>query len=277
MTAIDSCEEYEYDKNGNLINACNRNGVGITYEYDENNRITKVTNQSANLYSLRDTTYPTFEFTYEYYHNGFEKSKTDFNGTVEYEYDLVGRLKTVSDNATGATREYEYDKAGNRTKLTETFAEGKSGNATFMGNSIDYVSRITEYEYSVVNTLKNAEDSYTTNTNGVATRITTYEYDKAGNEISHRASYATSGELAFGIADGKDGGVIDGSIEYTLNEYDALNRLVYVNSVKNTNCDEATYTYNGDGLRVQSQVKGVSTNYQDAVKYKQFGDVSLSA
>ncbi len=81
--------------------------------------------------------------------------------------------------------------------------------------------------------------------------------------------------MAFGIADGKDSEAIDGSIEYMINEYDSLNRLVYVNSVKDTNCDEATYTYNGDGLRVQSRVKGVSTNYQDAVKYYHYSNGKL--
>ncbi len=267
-------EEYVYDNNGNIVEINNGAGLWVKYTYDKNNRVTELMNQPLNLFSVTDTTYPTFTYEYEYYANGYEKSKTDFNGTVNYTYDNAGRISQVTDSKTGATRQYTYDLNGNRTGLSETFADDNTGNATFMGSDVSYTNKVTNYTYSNTNELVSAQENYSV-TGGNVEKITHYEYDKVGNEVSSRVNYATSGEIAFNVIDNADVGVIDYSVEYTINEYDALNRLVYVTNVKNSNKDEATYTYNGDGLRFSSTVKGISNNYQNETRFYHYNGDKL--
>jgi RHS repeat-associated protein len=100
-----SAEIRAYDAAGNLTSFTNRRGQPITYAYDAlNRRQTKTTPD-----------YGTATFTYD--RVGRLLTVTDLNGMLSHGYDDLGRLAQATDTFNKVVL-YEYDLAGNRTRLT---------------------------------------------------------------------------------------------------------------------------------------------------------------
>ncbi|MHA7602601.1 DUF6531 domain-containing protein, partial [Alicycliphilus sp. T452] len=100
-------EEYGYDANANLTSVRKRSGQSITLAYD-------------NLGRLTSRTYPTaadnVSYTYDLLGRRLSAIGAAAADNVSYVWDNAGRL--TSTTAGGRTLSYQYDAAGNRTRLT---------------------------------------------------------------------------------------------------------------------------------------------------------------
>ncbi|MEG4364103.1 hypothetical protein Q5692_21580 [Microcoleus sp. C2C3] len=100
-----------YDEVGNVKTVTDFNGDTITYGYDAENRLT----------SKQFSVIGEVPVTITYTSGGQIKTVVDARETTTFNYDELGRLVSRIDPddpylASGATIEYEYDDAGNRTE-----------------------------------------------------------------------------------------------------------------------------------------------------------------
>ncbi|SIO21124.1 RHS repeat-associated core domain-containing protein [Parasphingorhabdus marina DSM 22363] len=112
-------EEYGYDANGNRTSLRKRDGFTIAYQYDALNRMTvKDLPYRADLpYEHRKDVYYTYDL------RGLQLSATYISTAGEglrSTYDDAGRQLTASMyvNSVSKTLSYQYDKNGNRTRIT---------------------------------------------------------------------------------------------------------------------------------------------------------------
>ncbi|MCC3595807.1 MULTISPECIES: putative Ig domain-containing protein [unclassified Microcoleus] len=102
-----------YDEVGNVKTVTDFNGDTITYGYDAENRL------SSKQFAPGSGETPV---TFTYTQSGQIKTVVDARGTTTFNYDELGRLVSRKDPdgpylASGATIEYKYDAAGNRTEI----------------------------------------------------------------------------------------------------------------------------------------------------------------
>ena len=157
---------YEYDANGNRTAVRYANGLVVTYEYDEVNRLVREK-------ILDKNGAPVVEYTYTLGAAG-ERIKVEETGaasdrTVEYEYDELYRLvkETVSNDNGITVTEYTYDRNSNR--LTKT-VDGE----------------VTSYAYNAQNNLIRV-----TVQGGQSVNVEEYLYDYAGNRIAKIGELST--------------------------------------------------------------------------------------
>ena len=97
-----------YDANSNLLTTLDNN-TNTVNDYDDLNRLAKVTN---NKFS------PAKIIQYTYWEDGLRKTMIDAESNLtEYSYDKAKRLLTVKQNSV-VQATYEYNELGLRTKLT---------------------------------------------------------------------------------------------------------------------------------------------------------------
>ena len=192
---------YTYDENGNRTNVAYDNGITTNYEFNKANLIT----------SVRDNNN---EYTYDYYLNGKQKTKTE-NGVVEsYEYDDLGRLTRAGSIS------YEYD---------------------------DYTNRIGDYSYD-----KNGrilEFTYDDNGNLLSDNEHTYTYDSWNRLISADDENYVYDDMNGRIMTGNKSIINNGiHIAYIT---DGTNEQIYQNGANPVysimNGEKAYFSYNGHG------------------------------
>ena len=186
---------YEYDANGNRTAVRYANGLVVTYEYDEVNRLVREK-------ILDKNGAPVVEYTYTLGAAG-ERVKVEETGaasdcTVEYEYDALYRLvkETVTDDNGTTVTEYTYDRNSNR--LTKTVDGEVISYAYNELNQLVSETGIT-YEYDLNgNLIKKTEAAQTTTytynaqnrliratvQSGQQVNVEEYLYDYAGNRIA---------------------------------------------------------------------------------------------
>ncbi len=263
-------KEYTYDMNGNRKSfKLTKNGTvqyTLTYDYDKLNQLTKVYEDGTvkaeytynpdgtlkkSSYGSQSTDYTynlaklltevnnangstqISKYSYTYYVDGNQKSKTESvagtnKGTTNYTYDGLNRL--VQEEAPNNTYSYQYDKYGNRKQLSVTGDE----------------NYITSYTYDKNNRMRKQ-----TKTVGTSSEITDFWYDPNGNQISSM-TISTGGTGTAGI-----GIELAGGNTNSINEYNSWNQLTKTMQ----NGKTASYTYNGDGLRMSKTVDGVTTSH----------------
>ncbi|XHL98542.1 MAG: putative Ig domain-containing protein [Microcoleus anatoxicus] len=138
-----------YDEVGNVKTVTDFNGNTVTYGYDAENRLT------SKQFSVKGESPVTFTYT----PSGQIKTVVDGRGTTIFNYDELGRLVSRKDPdgpylGSGATIEYGYDAAGNRTEVRTP-------------------AGVTQYGYDEQNRLKKVTDPDNSETK--------YFYDDAGN------------------------------------------------------------------------------------------------
>lgn len=159
ITSDNKTFDYDYYDTGYVKSITYPNGLKTTYEYDNINRITKVTT------TKNGSAINTFE--YEYDSNG-NATKEIRNGAVTtYSYDDLDRLISVT-YSDGSTVAYEYDTLNNRTK--ETYSNG---------DVKDYVYD-KKYQLQEIKLNGQTTDTFTYNESGavVTHNDKTYTYDE---------------------------------------------------------------------------------------------------
>jgi len=262
---------YTYDNNGNVLKEQDalgyKNGYGTEYTYNCANKPVTVLDPVAKERELSYTTY--------------------------YTYDALGR-KITETNAKGVITSYEYDDAGNVTKVSVKKSESSAeqtiqlGTYDFLGNVLtktDGNGNTTTFEYNALNKVKKvvypSDDTIGANT-------VTYEYDNMGNVVSTKDTlgrvviytYDNQGRVLSSTQQ-KENGLesitisarydkngnkrfeIDGRGIVKENKYDALNKL----SSTSISGKTTTYEYDANGNQTkQSDWRGNTyTNTYDAL------------
>ncbi len=264
-------KEYNYDMNGNRKSFKLTKGgtvqYTLTYDYDKRNQLTKVyedgtvkaeytynpdgtlkkssygnqsTDYTYNLANLltevnnANGSTQISKYSYTYYVDGNQKSKTESvagtnKGTTNYTYDGLNRL--VTEQAPNNTYSYQYDSYGNRSQLSVTGDENYT----------------TSYTYDKNNRMRKQ-----TKTVGTSSEITDFWYDPNGNQISSMTvSTGGAGTAGVGIA------LVGADNTSSYSEYNSWNQLTKTMQ----NGKTASYTYNGDGLRMSKTVNGTTTSH----------------
>ncbi len=177
---------YSYDALSRMTLKENGNGTYTTYEYDAVGQLLHLVNRGPRP-TLETEGPVNSRFDYTYDADGRRTSMGTVDGVTQYKYDAAGQLILVT-LPDARTIQYEYDPAGNRTRV------------------IDSLLGTTEYAANELNQITSAGD-------------TTFAYDADGNLISESDSTGTT----IYTWDGRNQllGVIgpDGTFRY---EYDAF-------------------------------------------------------
>ena len=252
-TAADTIVLASYDygsKNGHLNSMTYGNGDGITYSYDELDRLTEETWNDGTAYQ------------YDYNAEGALAKKVDTNtgNTVNYEYDSIGRLIHSSlsgGDGTVLRTEHMYDRQnrikeqswqiGNRV-YTDTYNYRGSDGAiesqlTSIGNNLswayDEIARVKEQSNGVFDvgySYRNLPDNQTT------TQISRVSYTGADNSL----------------------------VEFTLDyNYDELGNITSVTGSSNSPFSDAAYEYDIQGQLTKETLATDVRNYE----YDTYGNI----
>jgi RHS repeat-associated protein len=275
-----SSEQFSVDALGNITSAVNRRGSTIGYTYDASGLLTKKQyadgssvsygyDTKGNLTSVTDATgtiameydvanqltkinYPTGRsLTYTYNADGQRTKLVSQDGyTVNYSYDTVGRLKTLTDGTGQSIISYDYDSAGRLTKET-------NGNGTYTTYQYDLQSQLTQLiNYKADNTV-NSKFEYAYDNLGRRTSMTTlegifqYGYDATGQLTSVVTPTNRTINYQYDAA-GNRIGVTDNG---TTTNYNTNNLNQY------TNVGNALYTYDKDGNLISKTQGGQTSTY----------------
>ncbi|HYG11873.1 MAG TPA: RHS repeat-associated core domain-containing protein, partial [Pyrinomonadaceae bacterium] len=314
-------ETYTYDVIGNLISHTNFLGRKTTYAYDEMNQLLSKTPDPASgepaiLYaytpsgqraSMTDATGVT---TYVYDAQDRLLSKQTPQGTLSYTYDAAGNTLTLrSSNSEGVSINYAYDNLNRLTTVTDNRLGGSTAYAYDPnGNlqSLAYQNQVrTSYTYDALNRLTNLDATLSgttlasyayllgpagnrlsvTEQSGRTVNYTydelyrlteerisggdaqtagqlTYAYDAVGNRLSRvstvpgvsssTSTFNANDQLESDIYDANGNTIGSNGVTYA---YDSEDQLIQVNN------GLVRYAYDGDGNRVAKTVGGVTTRY----------------
>ena len=159
-------QKTEYDTKGNETTKTDGNGDQISYAYDDQNRVTEITQGGQKT-----------KVSYQVNSDGSTTtSVTDANGHVKQETaSASGSVTTTSDLGDGSesiTTKYTYDDRGN--KISEVYANGAK--KTYEYNSRNLVTKTQSYDKE-----------------GTKTLTSRYRYDDKG-QLSEMTDYSVSSE-----------------------------------------------------------------------------------
>ena len=243
-------EQYLYNKDGSMLAAANITGID-EFQYTPDSLLVSRTRNGKPYIS------------YEYNKNGAVTKVTDGSGiSTTYGYDTNGRMKTVSDNGDLlATYNYNIDSTVSNiiynTGISVGYSYDRDKNITVLINRNPQNEVIGDYSYTYDNNgnqLTNTENGLTTiytydelnrleTVNYPGLGLENYTYDNAGNRISKTSgtenitySYDERNRLTQSINNGSktsyiydnNGNMISSSKgpSNTIHTYDGFNRLV---------------------------------------------------
>ena len=317
-------ELYTYDQVGNMVTLADFRGKQMSYDYDPLNRlVSRTPDPTLNEPKISFTYTPTGEratmtdgsgtttYTYDNQHRLTQKStpqgalnytydaagnllstaSSNTNGvSVNYTYDVLNRISTVTDNrlTQGTTTSYTYDLVGNL--ATETLPNGVQSVYTY--NAVNRLTNQTatksnntlaSYAYTLgptgrrqletENTGRTVNFTYDSLYRLVTETITgdplasnngtvSYTYDAVANRLSRTSTLPSIPSTT---------STFDSNDRLTSETYDANGNtratggLSYVydfeNRIKSANNGSVRIVYDGDGNRVAKTVGGVTTKY----------------
>jgi RHS repeat-associated protein len=207
---------YNYDDAGHLSSTLNKaTGVETNYRYNPAGLLKNLVNQKGS--DILET------FDYEYDRRGNETKKTDEDGTTQYYYDALSRLKTaLMPNDT--IQDYTYDNLGNLTDLVES-SKGSI--------------KETAYSYN-----RNSQLLLQTMQDSTETTEYRFDYDANGNQTSKEEAIFRNGAT-----------VAQKNFNFRYDDFNQLREVIDPNN------KISTYNYNGDGLRTGKEVDGETTDF----------------
>ncbi|MCP4695883.1 MAG: RHS repeat protein, partial [Gammaproteobacteria bacterium] len=248
-------ESFVYDAAGNRIQARDPHGV-TSYAYDVSNRLKTVSRNGIAL---------TYGYDNAGNRTGLTLTGADFEQNVSYAYDALNRLKSVQGSQgktlyaytaagsrqsvsypNGVTTRYAYDKLNRLTSLTVRKADnsilaGYSG--TLYPNGLqaqvtEHIGRTIDYTYDDLYRLSKKS----VNDNGVIVDFS-YQHDKAGNVV-----YSMEDEVHAQYAyDSNDRLLKRGDTEYSYDDNGNLLSVAYKDSIVN-------YAWDGAGQLVKADI-----------------------
>jgi RHS repeat-associated protein len=231
-------EQYSYDANGNRTKLRKRDGREIAYVYDNLNRVTKkdLCASGASCAPLASVNTRDVYYTYDLrdLQTSIRFDSASGQGSLSA-WDGFGRQKSVTDTLDGASRTlaYQYDKNGNRTRITHPDAkywqlayDGLNRAVQLSDQSaaiglMSYNSRglpaQRQYPYSTFNTV-------TTPSYDAAGRTTALAHDlrNTAGDVTYGYSYIPSGQL---------GSVSRSNDAYAYTGSDSVNRTYATNGL----------------------------------------------
>jgi RHS repeat-associated protein len=236
--------DYVYDARGNLISTTDPTGT-TTYSYDANDYLTRIDYPGGQW----------LQFTYDT--AGHRASSLDQTGhRLDYHYDTVGRLESLTDESSKLVVCYSYDAVGRISCKT-------------LGNGI-----YTTYEYDAASQLLHLVNYYA---DGTMLSRFDYAYDSRGRHTAMNTSYGLwtyeyddLGQLTHAVLDSTDPDIPDQDLQYV---YDALgNRIRTIengvtteyttnNMNQYTRVGDTTYVFDADGNLIQEIAPGGTTTY----------------
>lgn len=225
-------DTYTYDKRSNQVSYASSEGVSSHQEYDDYDKVIKVTQDN--------------------------RSKTN-------EYDVLNRLVLETDY-NGNRTSYTYDQLGNR--VSQTIAQGtaQAATTTFV---YDKNSNLIEVQTPTANQpvvyAYNELNQRITETTA-ENRVSQYTYDNNGNMASHIQADGTLIEYTYDDQDRQIAVTVDG-VEEQRFTYDNLSRLLSStdhNGGLQSNTTEYSYNQLSQVLRETQNGKTVSISYDVA-------------
>ena len=207
-------QKTEYDTKGNETTKTDGNGDQISYAYDDQNRVTEITQGGQKT-----------KVSYQVNSDGSTTtSVTDANGHVKQETaSASGSVTTTSDLGDGSesiTTKYTYDDRGN--KISEVYANGAK--KTYEYNSRNLVTKTQSYDKE-----------------GTKTLISRYRYDDYG-QLLEMTDYRVSSETETAYR----------HTEYTYDQRGRITAFAEISQNAQPTADDIKahqirYTYNEDG------------------------------
>ena len=266
-----------YDANGNETKKTDGKGIETTYTYDDQNRMTGVSQGGGEIgstitYAMSDGKTTTSitdakghvneEVTNEagLTEQSIDKGDAEEHISTRYSYDDSGnKIKETYEN--GACKTFSYDKK-NRVTKTESFE------APEVGETNGTKTLKTAYSYDGQDRLLEAIDYAVEGNTETAYRYTEYTYDSRGNLISYAELSQESGPTAEEVSAKK--------IRYT---YDSEGKLIKVTyPTIRDGVQGLTYEYNNNGwlMKIVASVKAGESNTDKTVRsytYDSYGKV----
>jgi YD repeat-containing protein len=266
---------YAYDAAGRPAGLTNANGTSSRYAYDGASRLTAITQPGGNL-------------AYAYDAAGNALSRVQGTLADTYAYDALDRLTRVQ-YGEGDCQQYSYDAVGNRTALTATpFIPPTPCTGT---------PTTTPYSYDAADQLVNAGAEpffFDKNGNQVGKGNDLYVYDAENRLVAIHGQPPNPSGVGSSCAD-LDGDGQDTIIDLSIMAGAFLSQRGQPSFPFQADLDwdgaitiidlsveaarflqpcrgfQASYTYNGDGLRVSKTENGQATSYvRDVVRPRNF-------
>lgn len=237
--------QYQYDELGRLKTETLKNGVAISYTFDDLNNQTKVE------YSTGETFTKTFDAT------GQLVEATDPGGKITYHYTSAGSVREII--TPGSVTKLKYDSFARQDTLIDSDAGTFSYGYNIFGElnkQIDSNGKVSTLVYDNLGRIK---------TKTIDTLITSYEYDLGTNAKGTLSSISNNNGIA----------------EYSTYSDDGFCRLIQ--EKKKVGNEEFIYKYDYDpkgrlgAITYPSslKIKYVYTNYDEIEEIRRFNDESL--
>lgn len=258
---------YAYDGNGNLISKVDADDNETVYTYNFVNQISAINYACGKQANLR------------YNSQGELVELEDWNGTTNFERDLLGRILKVTDHEGNATA-YSYDAVGNKASMTyptgqqlsyaynqnnqlQTITDDSGETTTFSYGSGPHPTQVQHSNGSSV--------SFTFAPVGGLSEMT---YQTASGQLHKRFAYDPAGNLTELVQNSTIPGVVSSTKRYN---YDQISQLIGFSE----NGIDIAYTYDGNGNRIrQSETNQLdiiySYNELNQLLEKQVGDSTHS-
>jgi RHS repeat-associated protein len=249
---------YVYDDNGNKISETDANNHKTQYQYDAMNRMTKITypdttikqyrydfrgNKVVEIDQLNHQTVSTYDLAGELLSvTSASGTLPPDQGTINYTYDLDGRVVTVKDELNNPTTTNTYDAAGNLSTVK------------------DALNNVTTYSYDADNrktTVQNANHNTTSYAYDPRSRLTTITYPIAPPATQPTTTQYTYDGMGRQLTTTDQAGMV------TTKTYDAVGRLSSVKDAIRPTPNVTNYFYDLTGnLRFLQDAAGRVTAYE---------------
>ena len=293
-----STESRTYDPNGNLVSLTHFSGMTTTYAYDPMNRL---------LNRIPDARANEAPVSFTYTATGKRASMTDASGTNSYTYDATGNLACMTSADAVVSVDYTWDNLNRLSTVTDNKLGGSSNVTTYTYDSASNLGTATypnglqsTFQYDKENRLTSmtagstAAYGYTLGPTGIRTNVmelsgrsvtwgfdgiyrltgetvtgdshyngsVSYGLDPVGNRLS--ASSSLHGVGSAGFSYNADDQILGETYDANGNTTETGGKMFAYNSenqLVSMNGAAVTMVYDGDGNRVVKTANGLTTRY----------------